>query len=224
MPERLGATTSRRIARARRTRWPFRSPPLEAIQRARRGFMRQPPSIASVCRDGRETLGHRANREPASRHATERPNRRPMNSGTPPVYPRGGASGSRSLRVERRPRIRPAPPSPRRLRRPRGPAGARAIARWGRRPRVRPPLARALTGRPLGPRRRRSDPQATRDPRKQRLRRLLALPPRPGTPPRPPHPLRRQHPPTHHIRIVPPGEPHLFAFDTSSVVRLRSPS
>jgi len=54
--------------------------------------------------------------------------------------------------------------------------------------------------RPLGARRRRGDPQATRHPRKRRLRRILALPPQPRTPPRPPLPLRRQHPPTHHMR------------------------
>src|SRR5206468_10274167 len=43
--------------------------------------------------------------------------------------------------------------------------------------------------RPLGPARRRGRPQAARTVDQRRLRRLLALPPRPGTPTRPPGPL-----------------------------------
>ena len=55
--------------------------------------------------------------------------------------------------------------------------------------------------RPLGTQRCRGHPQAPRASQQQRLRRLLALPPRPGTPPRSPVPLRR---PRHSARGVRP--------------------
>ncbi len=53
-----------------------------------------------------------------------------------------------------------------------------------------------LTGAPLGTRRRRSHPETTRDQSQRRLRRLLALPPRPGTTPRSRSPLPQPRDPT----------------------------
>ena len=53
--------------------------------------------------------------------------------------------------------------------------------------------------RPLGPARRRSDPQTPRDPQQQRLRRILDLPPRPRTPPQPRITLRQRHHPPRRV-------------------------
>ena len=69
-----------------------------------------------------------------------------------------------------------------------------------------PPLRQRSHGhhrRPLGSRRRRSHPQATRHHRQRRLRRLLALPPRPRTTPRPRSPLPHDHPSQPHDRSTP---------------------
>jgi hypothetical protein len=70
--------------------------------------------------------------------------------------------------------------------------------------------------RPLGPSRRRSRPQAPRDRQQRRLRRVLALPPRPRTPPRPPATLRRRHDPAARLKsAVTPREPHPSDFTTA---------
>ena len=50
---------------------------------------------------------------------------------------------------------------------------------------------------PLGTRRRRSNPEATRHQSQRRLRGVLALPPHPRTPPRPRSPLPQPHHPSH---------------------------
>ena len=63
--------------------------------------------------------------------------------------------------------------------------------------------------RPLGTRRRRSHPQTPRPAQQRRLRRLLDLPPRPGTPPRAPVALRRQPHPTGRLTVT-PEEPHPY--------------
>jgi hypothetical protein len=68
--------------------------------------------------------------------------------------------------------------------------------------------------RPLGPRRRRSDPQTPCPGRQRRLRRLLALPPRPGTLPRAPVTLRPQQRPPPGMTVT-PEEPHPFQLDLS---------
>jgi hypothetical protein len=97
-PERLGATGSEPSAGARRDDGRFRSPTSEPLQRARRGFMRHPPSHAVVTGISSEAPPfRRERRSPARSPSVQRAWERDTLRGTPlPSSISRGASSNAS--------------------------------------------------------------------------------------------------------------------------------